>query len=65
MKKDDKEGYLKVKAYFPYDEKMKTHINGGAGVIKYSKNPKNAVKFLEYLIMTAQKIYSEKILSIY
>ena len=42
--------------------KMKTHINiSGAGVIKYSKNTKNAVKFLEYLISDeAQKIYSEK-----
>ena len=40
---------------------MKTHINiSGAGVIKYSKNTKNAVKFLEYLISDeAQKIYAE------
>ena len=45
---------------------MKTHINiSGAGVIKYSKNPKNALKFLEYLISDeAQKIYAEKILNI-
>ena len=41
---------------------MKTHINiSGAGVIKYSKNTKNAVRFLEYLISDeAQKIYAEK-----
>ena len=41
---------------------MKTHINiSGAGVIKYSKNTKNAVKFLEFLISDeAQKIYAEK-----
>ena len=41
---------------------MKTHINiSGAGIIKYSKNTKNAVRFLEYLISDeAQKIYAEK-----
>ena len=41
---------------------MKTHINiSGAGVIKYSKNLKNAIKFLEFLISDeAQKIYAEK-----
>ena len=63
MKKSDNENKLKkIKVHFPYDEKMKTHINiSGAGVIKYSKNTKNAVKFLEYLISDeAQKIYAEK-----
>ena len=63
MKKSDNENKLqKIKVHFPYDEKMKTHINiSGAGVIKYSKNIKNAVKFLEFLISDeAQKIYAEK-----
>ncbi len=63
MKKDDKKGYLKkIKFYLPYDDTMKTHINiSGAGIIKYSKNTKNAVRFLEYLISDeAQKIYAEK-----
>ena len=56
----------KIKVHFPYDEKMKTHINiSGAGVIKYSKNTKNAVKFLEFLISDeAQNIYAEKIMNI-
>ena len=42
MKKDDKEGYLKkVKVIFPYDEKMKTHINiSSRCIFKYSKNTK-------------------------
>ena len=45
---------------------MKTHINiSGAGVIKYSKNTENAVKFLEYLISDeAKKFMLKKILSI-
>ena len=63
MKKDDKKDYLKkIKFYFPNDDEMKTHINiSGAGVVKYSKNTANAVKFLEYLISyEAQKIYAEK-----
>ncbi len=63
MKKNDTENKLKkIKVHFPYDEKMKTHINiSGAGVIKYSKNHQNAVKFLEFLISDeAQKIYAEK-----
>ena len=63
MKKNDHENKLeKIKVHFPYDEKMKTHINiSGAGVIRHSKNSKNAVKFLEYLISDeAQKIYAEK-----
>ena len=63
MKNLDSENKLrKIKAYFPSDERMKTHINiSGAGVIKYSKNTKNAKKFLEFLISdAAQKIYAEK-----
>ncbi len=63
MRKNDNENKLKkLKVHFPYDEKMKTHINiSGAGVIKYSKNTKNAIKFLEFLISDeAQKIYAEK-----
>ncbi len=63
MKKNDSEKKLeKIKVHFPYDEKMKTHINiSGAGVIKHSKNYENAIKFLEYLISDeAQKIYAEK-----
>ena len=52
MKKNDQDNKLnKIKVHFPYDEKMKTHINiSGAGVIRHSKNTKNAVKFLEFLI---------------
>ena len=39
---------------------MKTHVKiSGAGIIKYSKNTKNAEKFLEYMVSDeAQKIYS-------
>ena len=41
---------------------MKTHIYiSGIGIIKYSKNKDNAIKFLEYLIGDeAQKIYAEE-----
>ena len=50
-----------VVAYFPVDKSMKTHINiSGAGIIKYSKNRDNAVKFIDFLLSNdAQKIYSE------
>ena len=47
--------------HFPADDKMKTHMNiSGAGIIKYSKNYDNAVKFLEFLVTKeAQKIYAD------
>ena len=40
---------------------MQTHINiSGAGIIKFSKNKENAIKFLEFLVSNeAQKIYAE------
>ena len=63
MKKNDSENKLrKIEAYFPFDDKMKTHVNiSGAGIIKYSKNTRNALKFLEFLISdVAQAIYAEK-----
>ena len=63
MKKNDTEKKLnKIRVHFPFDEKMKTHINiSGAGIIKYSKNTDNAIKFLEFLISDeAQKVYAEK-----
>ncbi len=62
MKKDDKENYVKdLKIHFPSDNIMKTHMNvSGAGIIKYSKNYNNALKFLEYLASNeAQKLYAE------
>lgn len=62
MKKNDKENKLKdLRVHFPSDDKMKTHINiSGAGIIKFSKNYDNAIKFLEFLVSDeAQKIYAE------
>ena len=62
MKKNDKNNKLKeLRVHFPSDNEMSTHINiSGAGIIKYSKNFSNAVKFLEYLTSDeAQKIYAE------
>ena len=62
MKKNDKENKLKdLRLHFPGDDKMKTHMNiSGAGIIKYSKNYDNAVKFLEFLVTKeAQKIYAD------
>ena len=62
MKKNDKENKLKdLRLHFPADDKMKTHMNiSGAGIIKYSKNYDNAVKFLEFLVTKeAQKIYAD------
>ena len=63
MKKLDKDKKLiNIEAHFPEDDIMKTHINiSGIGLIKYSKNKENAIKFLEYLIGDeAQKIYAEE-----
>ena len=62
MKLNDKDNFLKNTAiHFPRDDRMKTHVNiSGAGVIKYSKNYDNAVKFLEYMVTEeAQKIYAD------
>ncbi len=62
MKKNDHENKLKnLRVHFPSDDKMKTHINiSGAGIIKFSKNYDNAIKFLEFLVSDeAQKIYAE------
>lgn len=62
MKNEDKENKLSnIVEYFPRDSYMQTHINiSGAGIIKYSKNKENAIKFLEFLVSNkAQKIYAE------
>ncbi len=62
MKKLDKDKKLKnIGVHFPEDKIMKTHINiSGIGIIKYSKNKENAIKFLEFLIEDeAQKVYAE------
>ncbi len=62
MKAKDTDLKMKnLKVHFPSDKYMKTHMNiSGAGILKYSKNYDNAIKFLEYLVSDeAQKIYSE------
>ena len=58
---DDGEKIKHVLAYFPQDSIMRTHINvSGVGVIKNSRNKKNAIKFIEFLVSNeAQKIYAE------
>ena len=59
MKKLDKDQKLmNIKVHFPEDDYMKTHINiSGIGIIKYSKNKENAIKFLEYLIGDEEENY--------
>ena len=62
MKSNDKDNKLRsLQEYFPKDNKMSTHVNiSGAGIIKNSRNKKNAIKFLEFLVSNeAQKIYAE------
>ena len=41
----------KVKAVFPNQKNRGVHVNiSGAGILKYSKNYDNAVKFIEFLL---------------
>ena len=43
----------KVKMLFPNQDNRGTHVNiSGSGILKYSKNPKNAEIFLEFLLST-------------
>jgi len=50
-----------VAVFFPNQNTSGTHINiSGAGVVKYSKNKENAIKFLEFLSgVEAQKHFGE------
>ncbi len=62
MKDKDKENkYKNLLAYFPKDKYMFTHINiSGAGIIKYTKNFENALKFLEFMVSDeAQSVYAK------
>ncbi len=62
MKFNDHKDTLKnVAVHFPSDGIMNTHVNlSGAGIIKYSKNYINSVKFLEFMLSDqAQEIYSD------
>ncbi len=62
MKFSDHKNILKNTAiHFPSDSIMSTHVNlSGAGIIKYSKNYINSVKFLEFMLSDqAQEIYSD------
>ena len=61
--KKDKENAKKVSIFWPNQTTFGTHINlSGAGIIKGSKNYKNAVAFLEFLSSKqAQEIYSKNI----
>ena len=62
-KEKDKKAAEKVSIFWPNQETFGTHINlSGAGIIKGSKNYKNAVLFLEFLSSKkAQGIYTENI----
>ncbi len=57
----DKELIEKVNVFFPNQNDRGTHINvSGAGVVRYSKNKNNAIKFLEFLTSDeVQKIFAE------
>ena len=57
----DRKAAKKVSIFWPNQETFGTHINlSGAGIIKNSKNYKNAVIFLEFLSSKkAQEIYTK------
>ena len=59
----DRKAAKKVSIFWPNQETFGTHINlSGAGIIKNSKNYKNAVIFLEFLSSKkAQEIYTKSI----
>lgn len=59
--KDQVEAAKKVAIFFPNQNDRGTHINiSGIGLIKYSKNRENAIKFMEYLVSPeAQKIFAQ------
>jgi len=61
--KKDRDAAKKVSIFWPNQKNFGTHINlSGAGVIKGTKNYKNAVIFLEFLSSKkAQEIYSKNI----
>ena len=49
--KDQQEAAKKVTPFFPNQNDRGTHMNiSGAGVLKFSKNPENAIKLLEFLL---------------
>ena len=60
--KKDREIAKKVSVFWPNQKTFGTHINlSGAGIIKSSKNLKNAIIFLEFLSSkNAQEIYTKK-----
>ena len=61
QKKKTERNYAKqISVYFPNQNNRGAHINiSGAGVVKYSKNPDNAIKLIEYLASDeAQELYA-------
>ena len=49
--KEQKEAAKKVRPFFPNQQNRGTHMNiSGAGVLKHSPNPHNAVKLIEFLL---------------
>ncbi len=49
--KEQQKAAKKVKPYFPNQQNRGTHMNiSGIGVLKHSKNPELATKFIEFLI---------------
>ena len=61
--KKDQNAAKKVSIFWPKKENLGVHINiSGAGIIKNSKNYKNAITFLEFLSSKkAQEIYTKNI----
>lgn len=55
---EDKAIMAKIDVVFPNQQSWGTHVNlAGAGVAKHSKNPANAVKFMEYLASPGAQNY--------
>ena len=55
---EDKAIMAKIDVVFPNQQSWGTHVNlAGAGVARHSKNPANAVKFMEYLASPGAQNY--------
>ena len=56
--KDQQEAAKKVTPFFPNQNDRGTHMNiSGAGVLKNSPNPKNAIKLLEFLLTKEAQVH--------